>query len=94
MKNSFSFLRYRLLKSKNSGGQILGFHRFPKKYCRAISVCDVTDDLYSQYEADVSYRTKEFASKEPGPQIVNFEDFLGIFLVCPVELQECRFPLF
>ena len=53
MKNSFSFSRYRLLKSKNSAGQILGFHRFPKKYCRAISVCDVTDDLCSEWEADV-----------------------------------------
>ena len=64
-------------------GQILGFHRFPKKYCWAISLCDVTDDLCSQCEADVSYRTKEFASTEPVLQIANFEDFLGIFLVCP-----------
>ena len=30
LKNSFSFSRYRLLKSKNTVGQILGFHRFPK----------------------------------------------------------------
>ena len=83
MKNSFSFSRYRLLKSKNSAGQILGFHRFPKKYCPAISVCDVTDDLCSQCEADVSYRTKEFVSTEPGSQIVNFEDFRGIFRSLP-----------
>ena len=30
LKNSFLFSRYRLLKSKSSVGQILGFHRFPK----------------------------------------------------------------
>ena len=30
LKNLFSFSRYRLLKSKNSVGQILGFHRFSK----------------------------------------------------------------
>ena len=30
LKNSFSFSRYRLLKLKNSAGQILGFHCFPK----------------------------------------------------------------
>ena len=53
MKNSFSFSRYRLLKSKNSAGQILGFHCFPRKYCRAISACDVTDDLCSELEADI-----------------------------------------
>ena len=31
---------------------------------------------------------------EPGPQIVNFEDFKEYFVVCPVELQGCRFALF
>ena len=55
LKNSFSFSRYQLLKSKNSAGQILGFHRFPKKYCRAISVFDVTDDLCSYFESDLMF---------------------------------------
>ena len=47
-------------------GQILGFHRFPKKYCRAISVCDVTDDLYSEYEPDLHTEHKDSVSSEPG----------------------------
>ena len=66
LKNSFSFSRYRLLKLKNSAGQILGFHRFPKKYSRAISVCDVTDDLYSENEADLHMEHKDSVSSEPG----------------------------
>ena len=66
LKNSFSFSRYRLLKWKNSAGQILGFYRFPKKYCRAISVCDVTDDLYSECEADLHTEHKDSVSSEPG----------------------------
>ena len=59
-----------MLKSKNSrsAGQILSFHRFPKKYSRAISVCDVTDDLCSEYKADSSYRTQGSVSSEPAPR--------------------------
>ena len=83
LKNSFLFSRYRLLKSKNSAGQILGSHRFPKKYCRTISVCDVTDDLCSQYEADLHTKHKDFVSSELGSQKVNFEDFYGIFRSLP-----------
>ena len=47
-------------------GQILGFYRFPKKYCRAISVCDVTDDLYSECEADLHTEHKDSVSSELG----------------------------
>ena len=83
MKNSFSFSRYRLLKSKNSAGQILGFHRFPKKYRRAISVFDVTDDLCSEYKADFHTEHKDFVSSELGSQKVSFEDFYGIFRSLP-----------
>ena len=84
LKNLFSFSRNRLLKSKNSAGQILGFHRFPKKYCRAISVCDVTDDdLYSQYEADLHTEHKDFVSSELGSQKVNFADFYVMFRSLP-----------
>ena len=90
MKNSFSFSRYQLLKSKNSAGQIFGFHRFPKKYCRAISVRDVTG---SQYEADLHMEHKDFVSSELGSQKVNFEDFYGIFqgidnmLICHILIR-------
>ena len=65
LKNLFLFWRYRLLKLKNSVGQILGFHRFPKKYCWAISVCDITDDLYSEYKADLLMEHKDSVSSEP-----------------------------
>ena len=87
LKNSFSFSRYRLLKSKNSAGQILGFHRFLKKYCRVISVCDVTDDLHSEYEADLHdhMKHKDSVSSEPSSQKVtsNLEDFYGTFRSLP-----------
>ena len=65
-------------------GQILGCHRFPKKkFCRAISVCDVTNDLYSQCKADLHREHKDFVSSELGSQKVNFEDFYGIFRRLP-----------
>ena len=48
LKNSFSFSRYRLLKSRNSAGQILGFHRFPKIIFGKTFVSDVTGDLSSR----------------------------------------------
>ena len=63
-------------------GQILGFHRFPNKNCRAISVCDVTDDLYSQYEADLHREHKDFVSSELGSQKVDVEIFTEYFAVC------------
>ena len=82
LKNSFLFSRCWLLKSKNSARQILGFHRFPKKYCRAISVCDATDDLFSQCKADL-HMYQGFCFSEPGSRKVNFEDFYGIFCSLP-----------
>ena len=88
LKNSFSFSIYRLLKSKNSAGQILGFHRFPKKYSRAISVCDVTDDLCSECKADLHTEHKDSVSSEPGSQKVILKIFTEYFVVCPVELKE------
>ena len=89
MKNSFSFSRYRLLKSKNSAGQILGFHRFPKKYCRAISVCDVTDDLCSEWEADVHTEPRSLFPSSRAPREFILKIFKEYFVVCPVELQGC-----
>ena len=90
LKNSFSFSRYRLLKSKNSVGHSR-FRSFSEKCCRAISVCDVIDDLYSQYKAEFHREDTDFLSSEPGSQKVYFEDFYRIFLkcvvVCPLELQ-------
>ena len=68
LKNSFSFSRYRLLNSRNSVGQILCFHRFPKKYCRAISVCDVTDDLCSLCEADVRTGPRSLFPRSRAPR--------------------------
>ena len=60
----------------------------------AISVYDVTDDLYSEYEADVHKEHKDFVSLEPDSQKVNVKDFHGIFhvelqgvnnmLICPI----------
>ena len=89
MKNSFSFSRYRLLKSKNSAGQILGFHRFPKKYCRAISVCDVTDDLCSEWEADVHTEPRSSFPRRRAPREFILKIFKEYFVVCSVELQGC-----
>ena len=77
-----------MLKSKNSAGQILGFYRFPKKYSRAISVCDVTDDLYSECKADLHTEHKDSVSSEPGSQKVILKIFTEYFVVCPVELKE------
>ena len=85
MNNSLSFSRYRLLNSKNSAGQILGFHRFSEKYCRTISVCDVTDNLYSEDEADLHREHKDFVSSEPGSQEVYFERFLRNIRSLPCE---------
>ena len=48
---------------------------FSEKYCGAISVCEVTDDLYSGYEADLHTKDKNFLSSEPGPKNVYLEDF-------------------
>ena len=87
MKNSFSFSRYRLLKSKNSVGQILGFHRFPKKYCWAIFVCDVTDDLFSQCEADLHTEPRILFPQSRAPRKLILKIFTEYFVVCPVELQ-------
>ena len=83
---------HRLSKSKNSVGQILGFHCFSKNIVgRAISVCDVTDDLWSGNEADFHREHMDFLSSEPGSQKVYFGDFFRIFLkcvvVCPLKLQ-------
>ena len=55
------------------------FPSFSEKYCRAIPACDVTDDLYSEYEADLHTEHKDFGSSEPGSQKVYFEDFYGTF---------------
>ena len=77
LKNSFSFSRYRLLKSKNSAGQILGFHRFPRKYCRAISVCDVTDDLCSELEADVHTEPRSLFPRSRAPREFILKIFKG-----------------
>ena len=87
LKNSFSFSRYRLLKSKNSAGQVLSFHRFPKKYFRAISVCDVTDDLYSEYEANLHTNTKILFPQSRAPRKLILKIFMEHFVACPVELQ-------
>ena len=48
-----------------------------------ISVCDITDDLYSQHEADLRMEHKDFVCSELGSQ----KDFMEYFVVCPVELQ-------
>ena len=49
---------------------------FSEKYCRAISVCDVTDDLYSGYEVDLHHtEDKDFLSSEPDSKNVYLEDF-------------------
>ena len=91
LKNSFSFSRYRLLKSKNSAGQILGFHRFPKKYCRAISVFDVTDDLCSQCEADVHTELRSLFPRSWAPRKSILQIFKEYFCSLPCG---CWFALF
>ena len=78
-----------MLKSKNSAGQILGFHRFPKKYCRAISVCDVTDDLCSQCEGDVHTEPRSLFPWSWAPRKLILKILKEYFVVCPVELQGC-----
>ena len=77
-----------MLKLKNSAGQILGFHRFRKKYSRAISVSDVTDDLCSEYKADLYTARKDTVSSKPGSQKVILKIFMEYFVVCPAELKE------
>ena len=87
MKNSFSFSRYPLLNLKNSAGQILGFHRFPRKICQAISVCDVTEDLYSQCEADFHTEPRMLFSQGRALRKLILKIFTEYFVGCPVELQ-------
>ena len=89
LKNSFSFSRYRVLKSKNSAGQILGFHRFPIKYCWAISVCDVTDDLWSWCEADLHTKPRSLFPRSRAPRKFILKIFKEYFVVCLLELQGC-----
>ena len=69
-------------------GQILGLYRFPKKYCRAISVCDVTDDLYSEYEADLHRHTRILFPQSRAPRKLILKIFTEYLVVCPVELKE------
>ena len=52
---------------------------FSEKYCGGISVCHVTDDLYSGYEADLHTENKDFLSFEPGSKNIYLEDFYRIF---------------
>ena len=52
------------------------FSLFSEKDYWAISVCDVTDDLYSEYEADLHMEHNDFVSSEPGY-------FYGIFCSLP-----------
>ena len=47
LKNLFSFLRYRPLKSGTSAGSILGFTCFPENNNRKTFICDVTSDQSS-----------------------------------------------
>ena len=87
MKNSFSFSRYRLLKSKTSAVHILGFHRFPKKYCRAITVCDVTNDVYSQCEAHLHTEPRILFCQSRDLRKLILKIFTKYFVVCPLEPQ-------
>ena len=50
--------------------------------------CDVTDDLYSEYEADLHTEHKDSVSSEPGPRKLILKIFTEYFVVCPVELKE------
>ena len=59
------------------------FPSFSEKYCRTISVFDVTDDLYSEYEADLHLEHTDFVFSEPSSQKVYFEDFKRIFRSLP-----------
>ena len=89
LKNSFSFSRYRLLKSKNTAGQILGFHRFPKNIVgRFLSVMSLTIFTLGT-NLTFMLKTRIFFLRS-GLQ----ESFVGSFLqnisrgvVCPEELQ-------
>ena len=63
------------------------FPSFSEKYSRAISVCDVTDDLCSEHEADLHTEHKDPVSLEPDSKRVNFEDFYGIFRSLPCGTQ-------
>ena len=94
LKNSFLFLRYRLLKSKNYAGQILGFHRFPRKYCRAISVCDVTDDLCSELEADVHTEPRSLFPRSWAPREFILKIFKEYFAVSLWNFKDVDLPYF
>ena len=56
------------------------FPWFSEKYCRAISVCDVTDDLWSEHEADFRGEYKDFLSSEPAPRKFILKIFTEYFL--------------
>ena len=90
LKNLFSFLRYQLLKSKNSAGQIFGFHRFPKNAVgRFLSVKSLM--IFSLGTKLTFIGSTDFHSSDSGSQKIYFEKFYRIFLkcvvVCPLQLQ-------
>ena len=80
LKNSFFVLEISAVKVEELCGTNSRFSSFSEKYCRAISVCDVTDDLCSEWEADVH--------TEPRSLFI-LKIFKEYFVVCPVELQGC-----
>ena len=63
------------------------FSSFSEKYCRAIFVCDVTDDLYSEHEADFIRNTRILFPQKRAPRKFILKIFKEYFVVCPVELQ-------
>ena len=88
MKNSFSFSRYRLLKSKNSGeNKFSVFIVFRKNIVgQFLSVTSLMIFALST-KLTFIWNTRILVSSEPGSQKVNFEDFYGIFLSLPCGTQ-------
>ena len=78
---STSSVHSQLLKSNN-----LVFIIF-QKFCQAISVCNITDDLYSEYKGDLHTEHKDFVSSQPGSQKAYFEDFYVMFHSFCVKLE-------
>ena len=63
------------------------FSSFSEKYCWAISVCHVTDDLYSKNEGYFHRKHKDFFPQSRAPRKLILKIFMEYFVVCPVELQ-------
>ena len=88
LKNSFSFSRYHLSKSKNSVGQIIGFYRFPKNIVgRFLSVTSLMISTLSTKLTFIQNTRILFPQSQASRKFI-LTIFMEYFVVYPVEPQE------